>query len=342
MAEVKLAHIPYKGTGRPSPISSAAMPMMFAPIPAAHGNVSPEAARARRHQPEALEPPARCADGRRGRRSGFEVRRVGLVAPAGSARVLIERLNKGLNAVLATDEVRKRLAPKAASRSGPAGGQRPTSSARRHAGRSSSRRSASRANEGMAAMASGPDHGGARGAGCRRGAAASPCTAQPYPNRPITLVIPLPPGGTNDMMARAVADKLGAALGQQVVIENRAAGGSGTVGTRQAAKAAPDGYTLLLGYTSTRPLARACSALGYDPRRTSPIGLIGSAPALLLMHPSVPVRNVKELIADAGLERAVPARHARHRHGQLSAGGAVRAAGRRGRSSSPTRARRGR
>jgi tripartite-type tricarboxylate transporter receptor subunit TctC len=128
---------------------------------------------------------------------------------------------------------------------------------------------------------------------------ATPATAQPYPNRPITLVIPLPPGGTNDMMARAVADKIGAALGQQIVIENRPAGGSGTVATRQTAKAAPDGYTLLLGYTST--LATGPSLfrnVGYDPRKDfAPIGLIGSAPALLLMHPSVPVRNVKELIA---------------------------------------------
>src|SRR5262245_43796493 len=99
-------------------------------------------------------------------------------------------------------------------------------------------------------------------------AAAAPANAQPYPNRPITLVIPLPPGGTNDMMARAVADKLGAALGQQIVVENRAAGGSGTVGTRQAAKAAPDGYTLLLGCTST--LATGPSLfrnVGYDPRQ---------------------------------------------------------------------------
>ena len=63
--------------------------------------------------------------------------------------------------------------------------------------------------------------------------------AQAYPNRPITLVIPLPPGGTNDIMARAVADKLSTALGQQIVIENRAAGGSGTVGTRQVAKSTP-------------------------------------------------------------------------------------------------------
>ena len=102
------------------------------------------------------------------------------------------------------------------------------------------------------------------------GAMPVPARAQAYPNRPITLVIPLPPGGTNDIMARAVADKLSTALGQQIVIENRAAGGSGTVGTRQVAKSAPDGYTLLLGYTST--LATGPSMyrnVGYDPRRIS-------------------------------------------------------------------------
>jgi tripartite-type tricarboxylate transporter receptor subunit TctC len=129
--------------------------------------------------------------------------------------------------------------------------------------------------------------------------ATSRALAQPYPNRPITLVIPLPPGGTNDIMARAVADKLSASLGQQIVVENRAAGGSGTVGTRQVAKSAPDGYTLLLGYTST--LATGPSMyrnVGYDPRKDfAPIGLIASAPALLLIHPSLPVRTVSDLIA---------------------------------------------
>jgi tripartite-type tricarboxylate transporter receptor subunit TctC len=127
----------------------------------------------------------------------------------------------------------------------------------------------------------------------------TPAWAQSYPNRPITLVIPLPPGGTNDIMARAVADKLSASLGQQIVVENRAAGGSGTVGTRQVAKSAPDGYTLLLGYTST--LATGPSMyrnVGYDPRKDfAPIGLIASAPALLLIHPSLPVRTVSDLIA---------------------------------------------
>jgi len=127
----------------------------------------------------------------------------------------------------------------------------------------------------------------------------APVAAQPYPVRPITLVIPLPPGGTNSIMARAVADKLGELLGQQVIVENRASGGSGTVGTRQVARSAPDGYTLLLGYTSN--LATAPSMyrdISYDPRRDfAPIGLIASASGLLLVHPSVPVKNVAELIA---------------------------------------------
>jgi len=137
---------------------------------------------------------------------------------------------------------------------------------------------------------------------------AAPVAAQTYPTRPITLVIPLPPGGTNDIMARAVADRISLGLGQQVVVENRAAGGSGTVGTRQVAHgAAPDGYTLLLGYTST--LATGPSIyrnVGYDPRKDfAPIGLIASAPALLLAHPSLAVRNVSDLIAM--MKRSQPA-----------------------------------
>jgi tripartite-type tricarboxylate transporter receptor subunit TctC len=123
--------------------------------------------------------------------------------------------------------------------------------------------------------------------------------ADNYPNRPITLVIPLPPGGTNDIMARAVADKMSAALGQQLVVESRAAGGSGTVGTRAVAHATPDGYTILLGYTSTLAIGpNVYSNAGYDPRKDfAPIGLIASAPALILTHPSLPARNVTELIA---------------------------------------------
>ena len=130
-------------------------------------------------------------------------------------------------------------------------------------------------------------------------AAAIPCAAQTYPSKPITLVIPLPPGGTNDFMARAVADRLSAALGQQVIVENRAAGGSGTVATRAVAKGPADGYTLLLGYTSTLATGpHMFTNVGYDVRKDfAPIGLIASAPALLLVHPSVAERNVSELVA---------------------------------------------
>jgi tripartite-type tricarboxylate transporter receptor subunit TctC len=131
------------------------------------------------------------------------------------------------------------------------------------------------------------------------GAFATPANAQQWPTKPITLVVPPPPGGTNDIMARAVADKMSAALGQRIVIENRAAGGSGTVTTRAVARGPADGYTILLGYTST--LATGPSLIrnaGYDPRRDfAPLGLIASAPALLLVHPSLKVSDVADLIA---------------------------------------------
>ena len=124
--------------------------------------------------------------------------------------------------------------------------------------------------------------------------------ADDYPNRPIVLVIPLPPGGTNDIMARAVSDKMSAALGQRIVVENRNAGGSGTVGTREVAHAPlPDGYTLILGYTSTLATGpHIYKDVGYDPRKDfAPIGLIAAAPALLLVYKDLPVHNVGELIA---------------------------------------------
>ena len=78
--------------------------------------------------------------------------------------------------------------------------------------------------------------------------------ADNYPSRSIVLVIPLAPGGTTDIMARAVADKMSEALGQRIVIENRNAGGSGTVGTREVARAAPDGYTILLTPPQWQPV----------------------------------------------------------------------------------------
>jgi tripartite-type tricarboxylate transporter receptor subunit TctC len=122
--------------------------------------------------------------------------------------------------------------------------------------------------------------------------------ADDYPNRPITLVVPFPPGGSTTVMARNVADKMAAALGQPIVVENRG-GAGGTIGTRYAAKAAPDGYTIVLSYTGTFSIAPAAYGNpGYDPRKDfAPIGMIGAAPNLLVVTMSLPVKSLPELIA---------------------------------------------
>jgi tripartite-type tricarboxylate transporter receptor subunit TctC len=129
-------------------------------------------------------------------------------------------------------------------------------------------------------------------------AAASPVVAQVYPNRPIILVVPNPPGGTVDIMARAVADTMSKELGQQIVVENRAAGASGTVAARQVARATADGYTLLVGYTTL--LATSPSLypnVGFDPRKDfAPVGLIASAPSVLIANLALPARNAQDLI----------------------------------------------
>ena len=119
-----------------------------------------------------------------------------------------------------------------------------------------------------------------------------------YPDRPITLIIPLPPGGTNDILARAVSDKMSDVLGQRIVVESHNAGGSGTVGTREVAHDKPDGYTILLAYTSTMATGPSLYPnVGYDPRKDfAPIGLIASSPALLLVYKDLPVHSVKDLI----------------------------------------------
>jgi tripartite-type tricarboxylate transporter receptor subunit TctC len=126
-----------------------------------------------------------------------------------------------------------------------------------------------------------------------------------YPDRPITLIVPFPPGGSTTVMARNVADKMSAALGQPVVVENRG-GAGGTLGTRYAAKAAPDGYTILLSYTGTFSIAPSAYAdPGYDPRKDfAPIGMIGVAPNLLVVTPSLPVHSLAELIAYAKTQKA--------------------------------------
>jgi tripartite-type tricarboxylate transporter receptor subunit TctC len=125
--------------------------------------------------------------------------------------------------------------------------------------------------------------------------------AQDYPNRPVTLVVPFPAGGGNDSLARHVAEKMSRTLGQQVVVENRAAGGGGTVATRAVAKATPDGYTILLTYTGTLAVNPTLYPnAGYDPRKDfAHIGLIGQQPSVLTLHSSLAAKSTAELVAYA-------------------------------------------
>src|ERR1700742_3391511 len=124
--------------------------------------------------------------------------------------------------------------------------------------------------------------------------------AQTYPNRPIMLVIPFAPGGSTSIVGRVIADKMSQLLGQSIVIDNRP-GAGGTVGTRLVAKSDPDGYTILLGYTGTLAIGPSLyKEVGYDPRKDlAPIGMIGSAPSALVVHPSFAAKSVAELIAYA-------------------------------------------
>ena len=122
--------------------------------------------------------------------------------------------------------------------------------------------------------------------------------AQDYPTKPIRMVVGFPPGGGTDVMARLVTPKMTAAWGQQVVIDNRA-GATGIIGTDLVAKAAPDGYTLLMGHVATNAIAWSLFAkLPFDPAKDfAPITRVSSVPHIVVVHPSVDVRTVKELIA---------------------------------------------
>jgi tripartite-type tricarboxylate transporter receptor subunit TctC len=128
--------------------------------------------------------------------------------------------------------------------------------------------------------------------------AAGGVAAQGYPAKPIRLMVPFPPGGSTDIVARIVAQKLGAQLGQSLVIENRG-GAGGTLGTAVVAKAAPDGYNLVVGTTSTHVVAPSVyQKLDYDPVKDfAPISLMAVTPYLLVVNPSVQAKNVKELVA---------------------------------------------
>jgi tripartite-type tricarboxylate transporter receptor subunit TctC len=122
--------------------------------------------------------------------------------------------------------------------------------------------------------------------------------AADYPTRTVTLIVPYPPGGGVDSMARVVADKLSVALKQQVIVENRG-GGGGTLGTRFVVRATPDGYTLLLGHTGTISINPSLYVnLGMDPRKDfAPVGLIATMPVALLAHPSFEPKTIADVIA---------------------------------------------
>jgi tripartite-type tricarboxylate transporter receptor subunit TctC len=124
--------------------------------------------------------------------------------------------------------------------------------------------------------------------------------AQNYPTRPITLVVPFPPGGSTTIVARIVTERMADPIGQQFVVDNRG-GAGGTLGTRQVAKSAPDGYTIALGYSGTLAIAPSLFPnLGYDVRTDfAPIGRIGVAPSAVVVHPSFAAHSVAELIAYA-------------------------------------------
>jgi tripartite-type tricarboxylate transporter receptor subunit TctC len=132
------------------------------------------------------------------------------------------------------------------------------------------------------------------------GAAAWPLAAraQTYPSRPITLIVPYPPGGGVDAMGRMVAQKLSLALGQQFIIENRP-GAGGVIGTRAAAKAAPDGYTLVMIITGASLSANTGYDLGKD---FDPVGLIASTPIVVMTHPSFSAKSLNDVIALAKKE----------------------------------------
>src|SRR5688500_1817957 len=136
---------------------------------------------------------------------------------------------------------------------------------------------------------------------CLLAACAVPAAlAQPYPSKPIRYIVPYAPGGSTDIVARLLAQKLTESMGQQVVVENRP-GAGGSIGAELVAKAAPDGYTMVTAVTSIMAINQFLyRKLPFDPERDfAPVTQVGSLPLILVVHPSIPARNVKELIAIA-------------------------------------------
>lgn len=127
----------------------------------------------------------------------------------------------------------------------------------------------------------------------------SAVAAQDYPTRPIRLIVPYPPGGPTDVVARILAGSLSARLGQTVVVDNRPGGAAGTVGSHVVAGADPDGYTLLLNQAGSLTIAPSLYKLDYDPLKAfAPIGIVAESPEILTVNPSsVPVSSLADFVA---------------------------------------------
>jgi tripartite-type tricarboxylate transporter receptor subunit TctC len=136
--------------------------------------------------------------------------------------------------------------------------------------------------------------------GCIAAMLASAALAQDYPTKPVRILVPFAPGGVADNSARVVAEPLAVRLGQQVIVENRP-GASGNIGTQQAAQAAPDGHTLLLGFDGTMVInPHVFAKIPFDTLGDfAPVTKLGDATLILVAHPSAGVRNLKELIEKA-------------------------------------------
>ena len=148
--------------------------------------------------------------------------------------------------------------------------------------------------------------------------AASSALAQTYPSKPVRLVLPYPPGGGSDTIARPLAQKMTEGFGQQVVVENRG-GANGNIGMEAVARSAPDGYTLIFALSAQLAINPGLyRKIPYDPLRDyAPITLFGSGIYILVVHPSLPVKSVKELIA---LAKARPGQIAYSSSGNGSGG----------------------
>ncbi len=122
-------------------------------------------------------------------------------------------------------------------------------------------------------------------------------SAQPYPSKPVRMIVPFPAGGPADALSRVIGPKLADTLGQQIVVDNRV-GANGNVGAELTAKSAPDGYTLMMVVSSFASNPALYGNLAFDPLKDfAPVSLLTSAPLILVVHPTLPVKSVQDLIA---------------------------------------------